>query len=302
MVAVRRQVLDARHLSGEHGGNGLRRVGVGTRRVAEPRTDGGQLGEARITIGVDRAVAAHDRRGGKLVEHDDDHGSTHRRHVHDADVKRPITGDEFRCGAEEEERRDEQEVGDGERGYEQRAAAGAQDQPREGGGGGERQHQHHGGAVDADPSQHRKPQGGRQQSDDGGVDHRPHRPPEERGGCDDEDRDQRRDERDDQREPHDLPGVVPPGDEELGVASEEVEEWLGHGEAGQPQDHQRPVADRPHLVPHQHRCETTADPAPSHVVGYVLAVARTIVQGSGLATRSRSKRVATKRRNPQVVQ
>ena len=261
MVAVRREVLAVRHLSGEHGGDGLGGVGVGTRRVAEPRADRSQLGETWITIGVDRAVAAHDRGGGDLVEHDDDHRSTQGRHVYAPDVGGAVTGNELRGRAEEEERSDEQEVGDGKVGREQRAAAGLDDEQRQGRTDAKRERQHDNRAVDAEPSQDRERQGGRQQGDDGGVDRHPHRSAEERGSGHDGDPDQRGDERDDEREPHDLTSVVPPGDEELGIAPEEVEKRLGHSQAAQPQDHQRPAADCARHIHHPHRCEPKTEPA-----------------------------------------
>ena len=239
VIGVRRQVVGV----GDRPVEQCRHRAVGevvlARRVAVPRADRRQLGEAGVALVVQRAVAAHDRGRRQLVEHHEHDRPSRSGHVDVADVDRGGAGDELRRRAEEQERGEEEDVGDGQVGHEEADALRAHDEHDDAGADEQRQHEHDDELVDTERPQEGQAERGRQEADDGEEDDLPEPAVDGRRQRRDADAEGRRDDGDRHREEDDLRRAVVAGDEELGVVPEQVEQRLGHGQCAETEDHER---------------------------------------------------------------
>ena len=233
MVGVRGQQAVLGDPTVEHRGHGPMGEVVLARRVAEPRTHRRQLSESGKPVTVDRAVWAHDRGGRELVEDEHDDRTADLRDGHVPDVVAPASGDQLRRRADEQEHGDERDVGDGEVGQQQTPGVRSHRQHHGGRAAGQRHDDDQHDRIDPDRAEQGEDEGSAEHSDDDAVDDGSGAPVDQRGNGDRGNADQRRDQGDDQGEPDDLARAVVAGDEELRVATEQIEERLGDGQAAQ---------------------------------------------------------------------
>ena len=199
----------------------------------------GQGGETRESVAVDRAVRTHDRGGRKLVEDDHDDWPAGLRDSHVPDVVAAAAGNQLRRRAGEQEHGDEGDVGDGEVGQQQPPGVRSQRQHHGRRPAGQRHDGHQHDRIDADRAEQGEDEGRPEHGHDDAVDDGSGTPVDQRGDGDRGNADQWRKHGDDQGEPHDLASAVVAGNEELRVATEQIEERLGDGEAAQPEDDER---------------------------------------------------------------
>ena len=151
-------------------------------------------------------------------------------------VGRTVTDHHGRRLAEEQERADEEEVRRRQVGGEQPGGLEPPHEPARRDRQPERCHGHQPGRIDPECAQRRQHEGG---GEDGGHPSQHHRsgaPVHERRADHEEDPDHRRHQGDGRGEHDDLRRGVVAGDEELGVAADDVEQRLGDGQSTQAED------------------------------------------------------------------
>ena len=238
--SVGRHRAPLQHVAGDDGRDRSLGAVVGAARVAEPRRAGRQAREGGVALGVDRAVGPHQRGQRELVE-DDHHDGTRR----DRHRDRPEPGrvalrrHERADGAHEQEPHEEEHVGDGQVLQEQPSGPGAHDQDGAGPHRGSAATDGRPAVVEAEAAHEHVPEH-RAQGRDEDQEHVRAQPwVGEPGQAVHEHEDDGRDQGHDGAEPDDLAARVAPGHEELGVATHQVEQRLGDGQAGEADEHQR---------------------------------------------------------------